>query len=443
MFRTLVFGLAALALALPSIGACAVDGLDLTVSTELRHRSADLDAPSNGTDGTDDTDTDWLSRLGVEHSKLGVEGLSLSGVLWYGADVDGTAAGSPFTDLLDTYGGRDEVRVYRALLDYEVNEHLTVKAGRQNVTGAERATLDGALAAFESGCGHFEVELFAGRRVSFYSDPNEKTIYGGNVQLRPTPTTRLRLMDLYYIENSFEAEIFQKLGRFGLARVGYRQFGGEPLEVGGELETPLWGDAEMTLFYQRKLSDANETYGYDYTAFKNENAAALGFGSFASSSDYGVEFRQGLFNSLLYGYAKARFHNVLDEADEDEYNTDFTEVTAGAQLTLGTIRAAIEGSRWFEDRNRKELDEEDSWGANALVEYRSAADTRLGASYSREKYDAEGMERESDGLALWAGFDLIYGARLDLRYERANDDLYESEGVDTVCEYSARLNFEY
>jgi hypothetical protein len=437
MFRTLVFGLAALVLALPSAGMSAVEGLDLTASTEYRYRSADLD--SSG----DDSDADWLTRVGVDYSKLGVEGLTFSGVLWYGADVDGTTEGSPLADLLDTYEGRDELRAYRALLDYRVSEALSVKAGRQNVTSAERATIDGGLVTFESDCGHLDVELFAGRRVSFYSDPDEKAIYGGNVELRPTPTTRLRLMDLYYIENSFEAQLYQKLGALGQARVGYRQFGGEPLELGGELDTPLWADAEMTLFYKRKLSDANETYGYDYTAFKDENAAALGFGSFAASSDYGVELRQGLFNSLLYGYARARFHNVLDDIDEDEYNTDYTEVTAGAQLTLGAVRAAIEGNRWFEDRNRKDLDEEDSWGANAMVEYTTAANTRFGASYSRAKYDAEGMERDSDAVAAWAGINLTEGARLDLRYERASDDLYESEGVDTVCEYSARLNFEY
>ncbi|PLX43570.1 MAG: hypothetical protein C0609_07965 [Deltaproteobacteria bacterium] len=434
MRKLLYAGVAVSLITAPTAALCAVEGLDLSLSTEFRYRMMD-------TDGGDENDLDWLNRLSADYKWRGDINVDFSTLLWYGKDLDGGSGDEPTVDQLDTYGSSDTLRLYRASATMELSEIVGATVGRQDVWSAERATLDGVSLTFKSPCGYMEGEIFGGSRVSFYSDPDEDDVYGFNFELRPSSSTRFTFEDIYYLENTFEAAIVQKLGSLAMGRIAYRHFDDSPVELSAEAVVNGWEDGELVLSYKRKLSDADDSYGFDYTAFGDEDVEALNFGTFAPYSDYAVELRQ-IFGDF-FGYGKLRRHNLIDEDDEDEYNTDFTQATAGIGYSKGSLRIDAELSRWVESRSRSDLDEENSWGWALLGEKKFDGGYKTGASLAQETYDTLGRERETSAVCVWGTVPVLELATLDLRYQYETDDLYEDDGIDSVSEFTTRLNFNF
>lgn len=94
------------------------------------------------------------------------EGLSLSSLLQYEADIDGTSASSPFKDNQDSYSNRDELRLHRLALDYEAGS-FGATLGRWDVWSAERFKMDGALVSAECPSGNYSLEAFGGAQGEF------------------------------------------------------------------------------------------------------------------------------------------------------------------------------------------------------------------------------------------------------------------------------------
>lgn len=212
-----VLGLAAVCLG-GAPGAWAAYGARLDVSAEYRAQWAQQHA------GDDLRGQDLTVGLGIDAPKTGVRGIWFSGLLHYDADLDGTAEDSPIKNVLDSYSRRDDFRLYRAALSYDLPAGwLRLTAGRQKGWSAEMATLDGGPARLTP-CRWFGLELFGGQRVSFYRDREPDGVYGANLELRPFQTTLLQIKDLYYIDNSFQASLIQQLWGWGSGRVAYRKW---------------------------------------------------------------------------------------------------------------------------------------------------------------------------------------------------------------------------
>ncbi|PLX40637.1 MAG: hypothetical protein C0608_08460 [Deltaproteobacteria bacterium] len=434
MRKILFAGVAVSLILAPAAALCAVEGLDLSLSTELRYRTMD-------TDGGDENDLDWMTRLSADYKWRGELDVDFSTLLWYGADLDGGSGDEPTVDMLDTYSSSDTLRVYRASANMQLSEIVGATVGRQDVWSAERATLDGVSLTFKSPCGYMEGEIFGGSRVSFYSDPDEDDIYGINFELRPSASTRFTFEDIYYLENTFEAAVVQKFGSLATGRIAYRHFDESPVELSAEAVVNGWENGQAIFTYKRKLSDADDSYGFDYTAFGDEDVDALNFGTFAPYADYSVELRQ-IFGEF-FAYGKLRRHNLIDEDDEDEYNTDFNEATAGIGYKKGTLRVDAEVNRWVESRFRNDLDEENSWGWALLGEKKFEGGYKAGASVAQQTYDALGKKRDTSGVSLWGTVPVMDLATLDLRYQYETDELYEDDGIDSVSEFTTRLNFNF
>lgn len=439
MRRALAATLAGLCLSWPAL-ARAGAGASIDWSAEYRAQWAERHA------GETARDQDFATRLGVEMPRLGVAGLSFSGLAWYGVDLDGTEPASPFKDTLDTYSNRDDFRLRRAALTYAApSGWLAVTAGRQDLWGAEAVTFDGGLLRAGPPCGHFVLELFGGQRVSHYREPDPKAVAGANLELRPLEGTRIALRDLHYVQNSFEAFASQRLGALATASATYRMIDEDPRDVTATLTLTPWREATAELGYLRSFRVGDdEAFDYDYTSAEDDRVPNLWLGPEAPFADYSVALRQGFFEVVGLG-VRARHHVVVEEEDEDERNVSFDEASALFDLAdwpWKGLRLDAEGTRWVESRDRGDLTEQNLWGFSVRLEQRYGGHA-LGAAVHRQAYDADGGPRDAAGFEVWGRARLARSASLDLRYERSVDDLYLQDGFDSVQLATCRLNLTY
>lgn len=435
MRRAAALGLIALTLSGPP-GALASGGVRVDLSTEYRTQWAQRHS------GDDTRDQDLSVGLGLDVPRAGADGLSFSGLLFYEADLDGTSEDSPFKDNLDSYSRRDDVRLYRAALTYRVPARwLRLTAGRVEVWSAETATLDGGLVRLDP-CPWASLEVFGGRRVDFYRDPDPNALYGGNLGLRPLPGTLLELRNLYYIQNSFEAAWLQQLGDLGSARAAWRMVDADPRDASLALHLYPWAGAEAHLAYLRTFG---HDFDYDYTSDEEFEVAGLELGELHPYADYRVTVRQGFFGNTFGVGVRLRHHNVVDEADEDAYNVDFREGALLVDLSgwpWPGLRADAEAIRWVEDRDRTDLTEDNLWGF-ALRLQQAWRGHAVGAGVNRQAYDSDGAPRDSRGFDAWVRVRLADPATLHLRYERQVDDLYRQGGIDALHALTARLHLAF
>ncbi|GAB6061301.1 hypothetical protein [Deferrisoma palaeochoriense] len=429
--------LAALLAAGPALGAGPDVRADL--SAEYETRWAQMHA------GDDETDQDLAVDLGLEAGRVAVEGLGFSGRLRYEADLDGTAEASPYKDTLDTYSNRDDWRLYRAVVSYDLPAGWArLEAGRQEVWSAETVLFDGGLVRLTP-CRWAQLEAFGGRRVSFYKDPEPNAVYGGNLDLRPLPGTLVSLEDVHYIENTFEARLVQDLAGWGTGRLGYRMVNADPQELSAALHLYPWAEAEVHATYVRTLAEeGDDDYAYDYTSADDHEVPYLTFEPLEPYADYTLTVRQGFFGKVGLG-ARLRHHNVVDEADEDTYNVDFDEgaiLLDLSDLPWPGLRLDAEAVRWVENRDRSDITEDNLWGVTVAVE-QSWRGHALGASFQKQAYDSDGRPRDSRAWEAWARVRLLESAALHLRYARETDDLYRADGVDALNTFTARLNLTF
>jgi len=418
----------------PPTPAKGLPGVAVDLTTEYRYQWAQRHR------GEDETDQDLRVGVGLTVPRAGWDRLSFSGRFRYEQDLDGTAASSVYKDLVDSYDDRQRVDLYRAALRYQADAYgLAVTAGRQEVWGAEVVTLDGARLDLAPSR-WLALDLFGGRRVSFYSDPDTATVYGGDLELRPWQGGLVQLRDLYYIENSLELAVVQRVSGWGSGRAALRMIGNHARDASVSAHLYPWRDGEVHLRYLRVYQD----YDYDFTSHDDELVPELELGEQQPYADYGVTVRQGVFGVAGVG-VRLRRHNVVKTSHEDAYNVDFDEGALLADLTdwpWAGLHLDGELLRWVEDRERQDLTEDALWGFAARVHQELAGHT-LGAGLFKRSYDSDGGARDSRGYDLWVRLAVREATHLDLRYEREVDDLYRQYGIDALNVFTARLDLAF
>ena len=417
----------------------ALAGVRADADAELRVRWAQMHT------GSDETDQDLGVTLGLEAEGLARKGLGFSGRLYYAADLDGTAESSVYKDALDTYSRRDDWRLYRAVLSYDLPAGRgRIEGGRQEVWSAETVLFDGALVRVVPSR-WAQIEVFGGRRVSFFKDPEPNAVYGANVKLRPWPGGAFAVEDVRYIKNSLELEWIQDLAGWGTGRLTYRMIDRDPERATAAFHVYPWAQAEFHARYERTFSgQGDDAFAYDYTSAEEHEVSYLTFEPLEPYSDYRIAFRQGFLGKAGIGL-QIRHHNVIDKADEDTYNVDFDEGAVLLDLSdvpWAGLRADARVFRWVENRDRSDITEDHLWGFSVGLEqgWRGHA---VGAGFERTAYDSDGRPRDSRVVEVWARIHLWSRADLHVRYARQSDDLYRSEGVDALHTFAARLNLSF
>ena len=186
----------------------------------------------------------------------------------YSQDLTHVTDASPQLDVLNTFGSNRRLELVSGYIDINgrpsdgIFEGTSLRVGRQTVYGAELAEMDGA--SFTMDRPKFSWTLFAGRRFTYFSNPDQRAMGGGNFLYRFNENSSLEYDTFYYIKGTNAFRYRQVLGGGWFFSVGFRMVGSYPVDFAADaLWTPSDGKTSLRLSFAQKIT--NKDYFYDYT----------------------------------------------------------------------------------------------------------------------------------------------------------------------------------
>ena len=189
----------------------------------------------------------------------------------YSADLDGSTEASPFLGIRDNFVGR---RIFEPLTFFadlkglapeSWSTKLSLRVGRQYVYGATPLRMDGATLLIDHP--RFSLDLFGGRRATFYSDPGERAVGGGNFVFRANENTTIRYDFAHYIDNAHTLEVRHLRGESWILNGSLFLIDVDPvdLNLGATYMSP-GARTRVTMNFLQKLTDNDFIYDQSYRA---------------------------------------------------------------------------------------------------------------------------------------------------------------------------------
>jgi hypothetical protein len=249
--------------------------------------------------------------------------------------------GSPVIGLLNTYNGNREFQLLTGYVDIlgKPSDGLfagsSLRVGRQDVYGAELADFDGL--SFSMNRQNFSYTLYGGRRFSYYSNPEQRGIGGGNFVFRFGGAT-LEYDALLYVKPSQALSYHQQFGHGWLLSGQFRMFGGSPTDaIVDGLWTPADGKTTVRLEFAQKIT--NKDYVYDYTGVATDidphnPLQRLNLGVFSPHSQVVIDARRAINSRLRLG-GSVWIRRLNDSKNEGAFDTSFQDYRVNAQVFPG------------------------------------------------------------------------------------------------------------
>ncbi len=202
---------------------------------------------------------------------FGAERVNTSFSFRYRQDITRVSNGSPVLTILNTFGANRRLELTSGYID--VNglgspggaPGMNLRFGRQSVYGAELAALDGISASMARG--PVSLALFGGRRFTYFSNPEQRAIGGGNLLLRLPGSSAIEYQSFFYIQASHVVVLRKRLSRSWSLRTRFKAIGGRPVDLGGHLTfLPPNGKTSLRIGYFRKLSDHDFLFDHSINA---------------------------------------------------------------------------------------------------------------------------------------------------------------------------------
>jgi hypothetical protein len=375
----------------------------------------------------------------------------------YWGDLNGTAKASPFTGELDGFVGRRVLEPLTFFADTsgfitdDRETKFNLRVGRHYVYGAESVRLDGATLTVNHPRVNFDV--FGGRRVTFFSDPDERGVVGGNVEVRATARTTFKYEFLHYIQNSSRFHVSHRLGESWALSGNFFLLDTDPIDLGVDaFYLPYDGKTRLMFGFLQKLTSDDFIYDYTYRAFANnpENQIFLklfpipptgipldGAGrlNLLEVNPYTQFYVDGYRNlSRQFGVGGSFWlRQVNDSDDAGPFDTSFQELRVNGDWFPSSL-FELGGEYRFRNVSRNDPDE-----ATEFPDIRREGETKF-----HEVYGNGAFHLFDDRLTLEAG----------LFYRRFNTQsrLISFDGLDTIgvtggirwrINRNYRLLFEY
>lgn len=260
----------------------------------------------------------------------------------YAQDVSTVASGAPAQNLIETFAGNRELQLLNASIEITARPTdgilagTSLQLGRQDVYGAEVASLDGARITLNKPS--YEVTLFGGRRFSLFADPDQRAIGGANLLLRLNPETSVEIATLWYIKGTNRITLRRRLGPHWIASTYLRSYGGSPVDFSAQaLYASAGGKTSLRASFFEKLT--NNDYDYDYTEAArnldpNNPLSRLYLGPIAQYSQFSLDARRSLLKRFRMG-AAVWIRRLNNANDQGPFDTSFEDYRANAQIYPG------------------------------------------------------------------------------------------------------------
>jgi hypothetical protein len=186
----------------------------------------------------------------------------------YSQDLTHVTDASPQLDIINTFGSNRRLELVSGYVDINgrptdgVFAGTSLRVGRQSVYGAELAEMDGA--SFTMDRPKFSWTLYAGRRFTYFSDPGQRAMGGGNFLYRFNENSSLEYDTFYYIKGTNSFRYRQSFRGAWLFSAGFRMVGSYPVDFTADgVWTPSDGKTSLRVSFAQKIT--NKDYFFDYT----------------------------------------------------------------------------------------------------------------------------------------------------------------------------------
>ncbi len=257
----------------------------------------------------------------------------------YSQDLTHVTDASPQLDVLNTFGSNRRLELISGYIDINgrpsdgILEGTTLRVGRQTVYGAELAEMDGA--SFTMDRPKFSWTLYAGRRFTYFSDPDQRAMGGGNFLYRFNENSSLEYDTFYYIKGTNAFRYRQVLGHSWFFSAGFRMVGSYPVDFSADvLWTPSDGKTSLRLSFAQKIT--NKDYFYDYTFsardFDLHNPLVrLNLEALHPHTQFIIDGSRAINSKLRLG-GDVWIRRLDDRQDVGPFDTSFEDFRAHAQI---------------------------------------------------------------------------------------------------------------
>lgn len=256
----------------------------------------------------------------------------------YQQDLTHTNQGSPSLSVVNTFTANREVQLLAGYVDINSRPSdgwlagSTLRVGRQDVYSAELAAFDGV--SFTLNQPKFSYTVYGGRRFSYYTDPKQRLIGGGNFVWRLGKAT-LEYEALYYVKGTHLFSYRQQFARGFFFSTQFRMVGGSPVEyTASGFWSPPNGKTTVRLDFAQQLT--NRDYFYDYTGVVHDRdpynrLVRLNLGAIAPHTQVLVDVHRVLTSRLHLG-GSVWIRRLSDARNQGAFDTPFQDYRANAQV---------------------------------------------------------------------------------------------------------------
>lgn len=259
----------------------------------------------------------------------------------YAQDLSHVDQGSPALSILNTFDSNRELQLLSGYV--EINGRPTdgflsgtsLRFGRQYTYGAELAAFDGA--AFSMERPRFSYTLYAGRRFTYYSDPDQRAIGGGNFLLR-FGRSSVEYDGLFYVKGEHVFTFRSQFTNSWLFSTHFRMIGGAAIDYAADvLWTPSGGKTTFRFGFLEKIT--NHDYFYDYTILARDldphnPLQRLNLGPLSPHTQFVIDARRTLNSRVRLG-GTLWVRRLNNSNDQSAFDTSFVDYRVSAQIYPG------------------------------------------------------------------------------------------------------------
>jgi hypothetical protein len=257
----------------------------------------------------------------------------------YAQDLSHVTDASPELDIINTFGSNRRLELLSGYIDINgrptdgVFAQTSLRLGRQYVYGAELAEMDGA--SFTMDRSKFSWTLYAGRRFTYFSDPAQRAMGGGNFIYRFSESSSLEYDTFYYIRGTNSFRYRRAIGNAWLFSAGFRMVGSSPTDFAADaLWNPSDGKTSLRVSFAQKITNKDYFYDYTYNArdFDPHNPLLrLNLEALHPHSQFVMDASRAIHSRLRVG-GSVWVRRLDDKIDTEPFDTSFQDYRAHAQI---------------------------------------------------------------------------------------------------------------
>ncbi len=257
----------------------------------------------------------------------------------YSQDLTHVTDASPQLDVLNTFGSNRRLELVSGYIDINgrptdgIFAGTSLRVGRQAVYGAELAEMDGA--SFTMDRPKFSWTLYAGRRFTYFSDPEQRAMGGGNFLYRFNQNSSLEYDTFYYIKGTNSFRYRQSFGSAWLFSAGFRMVGSYPVDFSADgVWNPSDGKTSLRVSFAQKITNKDYFFDYTYSAhdFDLHNPLLrLNLEALHPHTQFVVDASRAINSRLRLG-GDVWVRRLDDRQDVGPFDTSFEDYRAHAQI---------------------------------------------------------------------------------------------------------------